>query len=153
MRKDIKSLDVYTESLVFSNLIWQICTEWNYFACRTVVIQFVRAANSISANIAEGYGRFYYKENLKFCYYARSSFEEVKGWIRKAETGNLIPEEHKNQINPFMSKFLLKLNSYINYIKKQINKKDSQQETPPANSTSLTSLTNSTNSTYEHPIY
>ncbi|HCL00522.1 MAG TPA: four helix bundle protein, partial [Candidatus Marinimicrobia bacterium] len=85
MRKDIKSLDVYTESLAFSNHIWQICTEWDYFARKTFGVQLVRAADSISANIAEGYGRFHYKENLKFCYYARGSFEELKDWIRKAE--------------------------------------------------------------------
>ncbi|MBU4444948.1 four helix bundle protein, partial [bacterium] len=124
MREDIKSLDVYTESLVFSNLIWQICAEWDYFARKTLGVQLVRAADSISANIAEGYGRFHYKENLNFCYYARGSFEEIKDWIRKAVTRNLISEEHKNQIDHFMSQFLPKLNSYINYIKKQINKKD-----------------------------
>ena len=147
MREDIKSLDVYTESLVFSNLIWRTCAEWDYFARKTLGVQLVRAADSISANIAEGYGRFHYKEDLNFCYYARGSFEEVKDWIRKAEIRKLIPEEHKNQIDHFMSQFLPKLNSYINYIKKQINKKDIQQETPPAASTSLTNSTTSTTST------
>ncbi|MCD6441447.1 MAG: four helix bundle protein [Candidatus Marinimicrobia bacterium] len=145
MRKDIKSLDVYTESLVFSNLIWQICSEWNYFVCRTVGIQFVRAADSVSVNIAEGYGSFHYKKSLKFCYYTRGSFEEVKDWIRKTENRNRIPEEYKNQIDHFISQFLPKLNSYINYIKKQFNKKDIQQETPSASSTSLTNSTNLTN--------
>jgi len=78
MRKDINSLDIYTEALTFSNLIWRTCSEWDYFSRRTVGIQFVRAADSVSANIAEGYGRFHSKENLKFCYYARGSFEEIK---------------------------------------------------------------------------
>lgn len=145
MRKDIKSLDAYTESLVFSTLIWQICAEWDYFARKTLGVQLVRAADSVSANIAEDYRRFQYKENLKFCYYARGSFEEVKDWIRKAEIRNLIPEEHKNQIDHFANKSLPKLNSYINYIKKQINKKDIQQETSPAASTSSLNSTSSTN--------
>jgi len=48
MRKDIKSLDIYTEALTFSNLIWRACTEWDYFARRTVGIQFVCAAASTS---------------------------------------------------------------------------------------------------------
>jgi hypothetical protein len=48
MSKDIKSLDIYTEALTFSNLIWRACTEWDYFARRTVGIQFVRAAASTS---------------------------------------------------------------------------------------------------------
>jgi len=39
--------------------------------------QLRRASLSISANIAEGYGRFYYQENVRFCYTARGSLEEV----------------------------------------------------------------------------
>jgi len=78
MREDINSLDIYTEDPAFSNLIWRTCSECDYFSRRTVGIQFVRAADSVSANIAEGYGRFHYKENLKCCDYARGSFEENK---------------------------------------------------------------------------
>ena len=38
--------------------------------------QLRRSSNSIPANIAEGYGRFYYQENIRFCYNARGSLEE-----------------------------------------------------------------------------
>jgi four helix bundle protein len=38
--------------------------------------QLRRSSLSISANIAEGYGRFYYQENVRFCYIARGSLEE-----------------------------------------------------------------------------
>ena len=34
--------------------------------------QLRRSTLSISANIAEGYGRFYYQDNVRFCYYGRS---------------------------------------------------------------------------------
>ena len=39
--------------------------------------QLRRSSLSISANIAEGYGRFYYQENVRFCYLARGSLEET----------------------------------------------------------------------------
>src|SRR3990172_11666118 len=39
--------------------------------------QLRRSSNSIPANIAEGYGRFYYQDNIRFCYIARGSLEET----------------------------------------------------------------------------
>ena len=39
--------------------------------------QLRRSSLSISANIAEGHGRFYYQDNVRFCYNARGSLEET----------------------------------------------------------------------------
>ncbi|MEA3476461.1 MAG: four helix bundle protein [Candidatus Cloacimonadota bacterium] len=123
--EDIRDLKVYIEALNFSNLIWKICKGWDNFSKRTVGIQLVRAADSISANIAEGYGRFHYKENLKFCYYARGSFEETKDWLRKAYTRDLIIGKEKDNIENFLIPFVKQLNAYINYIKNCMNSKPS----------------------------
>ncbi|MFW5803769.1 MAG: four helix bundle protein [bacterium] len=117
-RKKLEDLRVYIQAFEFSNLIWSICSEWNLFAKKTIGEQMVRSADSMSANIAEGYGRFHYKENLKFCYYARGSFEETRDWIKKADFRNLIPEDHKNQLQQFMESYPKSLNAYIKYIRK-----------------------------------
>ncbi|WP_018128010.1 four helix bundle protein [Balneola vulgaris] len=39
--------------------------------------QIVRSSRSIPANIAEGYGRFHYQENIQFCRIARGSLYET----------------------------------------------------------------------------
>jgi four helix bundle protein len=39
--------------------------------------QLIRAARSVTANIAEGYGRFHYQENIQFVRQARGSLFEV----------------------------------------------------------------------------
>lgn len=119
-RKSLADLRIYQESLTFSNLIWSICINWNYFAKKTIGEQLVRAADSISANIAEGYGRFHYKENLKFCYYSRGSFEEAKDWISKSKTRCLLPDSNWEQVDNFISSFPKSLNAYINYIKRSM---------------------------------
>jgi four helix bundle protein len=43
--------------------------------------QLRRSSVSISANIAEGYGRYYYQDNVRFCYNARGSLEETLSHI------------------------------------------------------------------------
>ncbi len=55
--------------------------------------QIRRSAQSIPANIAEGYGRFYYQENIRFCYIARGSLEETRSHLILArEMGYLTPD-------------------------------------------------------------
>jgi four helix bundle protein len=84
---NLEDLEVYQLAETFSDDIWFIVHEWDYFAKDTVGKQMVRSADSISANIAEGYGRFHYKENRNFCYFSRGSIIETKGWLKKSKTG------------------------------------------------------------------
>ena len=122
-RKNIENLRIYQESAEFSNIIWSICNDWDYFTKKSIGLQLIRAADSISANIAEGYGRYFYKENLKFCYYARGSFEETKDWIIKAQKRNLISSGEYKKISDFLNNFPKSLNSYIKYIRNCLNEK------------------------------
>ena len=39
--------------------------------------QMIRASRSITANIAEGYGRYHYQDNIRFCRQARGSVYEL----------------------------------------------------------------------------
>ncbi|RZK51111.1 MAG: four helix bundle protein [Pedobacter sp.] len=64
----IEDLEVYMLAEEFSNEVWDVLNKWDYFAKDTVGKQVCRSADSISANIAEGYGRFHFKENKNFCY-------------------------------------------------------------------------------------
>lgn len=120
--KSINELDVYIEAFNFSNKIWSLVSQWNFFAKKTIGIQLIRSADSISANIAEGHGRFHFKENLKFCYYARGSFEETKDWIKKSYERKLISVSYKEEIDKFLELFPKRFNSYINYIRSYIKK-------------------------------
>jgi len=57
MNYKLEDLEVYNLSEIISDKIWDIVMEWDYFAKDTIGKQICRAADSISANIAEGYGR------------------------------------------------------------------------------------------------
>jgi len=89
----LEDLEVHKLAKQISNEIWEIVLLFNYFEKDTVGKQLCRSADSISANIAEGYGRYFYKENKQFCYYARGSIFETKDWITKLKDRKIITEE------------------------------------------------------------
>ena len=54
--------------------------------------QLRRSSQSIPANIAEGHGRFYFQDNVRFCYIARGSLEETLSHIVYAYKVDYISE-------------------------------------------------------------
>ncbi len=62
----LEDLDVYNHSQDFSDKIWFMVEKWDNFAKFGTGKQITNAADSISSNIAEGYGRFFIKENINF---------------------------------------------------------------------------------------
>jgi len=70
-----------------------VVDRWNYFQKDTVGKQLVRSADSIAANLSEGFGRYHYKETKNFSYYSRGSLFETKTWLRKANNRKMISQE------------------------------------------------------------
>jgi len=81
--KDLKDLKVYQTAEELSDMIWNIVVKWDHFAKMTLGKQLVESADAICANIAEGFGRYHFKENRNFCYDARGSLEETKRGYEK----------------------------------------------------------------------
>jgi four helix bundle protein len=119
MYKKLEELEVYQLSEKLADEIWEICTEWEHFAKITVGKQLVQSADSISANISEGHGRYSMKENVQFCYFARGSFEETRNWLRRSYQRKLLTTKEVNEIKEIMDELGPKLNAYINSIKRQ----------------------------------
>jgi four helix bundle protein len=113
---DLKDLEVYQLSEKLSDFIWNIVINWDYFAKDTIGKQLVKASDSISANIAEGYGRYHYKDNKNFCYFARGSLEETKTWLRKSIRRGLINQTKNQELFDIVKKLPKLLNSYIRSI-------------------------------------
>jgi four helix bundle protein len=80
--------------------------------------QLRRSSLSISANIAEGYGRFYYQDNVRFCYTARGSLEEVLSHLTFAHEMGFISEELYKALAAEGDEIDKMLNGYISYLKK-----------------------------------
>ena len=62
----LNDVSAYKTAFHLSNYVWDIVIKWDWFAKTHVGGQFVEAADSISANIAEGFGRYHKKDKIKF---------------------------------------------------------------------------------------
>jgi len=80
--------------------------------------QLRRSSLSISANIAEGYGRFYYQENVRFCYLARGSLEETLSHLVFAFEAKHIPGTVYKEFESEGEEIDKMLNGYIAFLKK-----------------------------------
>ena len=118
---NLDDLEVYQLAESFSDEIWFLVSEWDYFAKDTVGKQIVRSADSIGANIAEGYGRYHYKENRNFCYFSRGSIIETKGWLRKSKIRKMITIEQFDALFEKLQTIHIKLNAYLKFIGKSSN--------------------------------
>lgn len=117
----LDELQVYQLSMEIGEKIWRIVKDWNYFEKDTIGKQLVRAADSVAANISEGFGRFHFKEAKNFSYYSRGPLYETKTWLTKAKNRNLISKEDFNQFEKEMNTIGIKLNNYIKSIGKKNN--------------------------------
>lgn len=107
--------EAYKLSFVLSNYIWHIISNWNNFEKDTVGKQFVRAADSIPANIAEGFGRFGKKDKIRFFRVAQGSMYETLDWNEKSKVRHLMPISDYNHILDVLQKLPKAINSLIKF--------------------------------------
>lgn len=122
----LEELEVYQLSMNIAERIWNLVVKWDYFARETVGRQLIRAIDSVAANLSEGYGRYFYKENKQFCYYSRGSLYETKTWLKKAHNRKLIDDANLDAFNKEIDTIGIKLNNYIKSIGKHKPQNDNQ---------------------------
>jgi len=118
----LNDLKIYNQAIGVGESIWEIVSKWDYFSRDTMGKQLVRLTDSIAANISEGFGRYHFKDNRNFLYYARGSLYETSTWIFKAHKRKLIEETKYNELIDEFKDLGIKLNNYINTIGKNNNK-------------------------------
>jgi four helix bundle protein len=84
-----------------------------------LVDQMKRCSRSVTNNIAEGFGRFHYQENIQFCRHSRGSLNELMDYLIIAFDEEYIDEPTLNQFKIDINNNLKVLNGYINYLKKR----------------------------------
>ena len=116
----LTDLTSYNTAFSFSNKIWDIVIKWDYFAKDTIGKQFVNAADSISANIAEGFGRYHKKDKIKFYYYSLGSVKECTDWLNKSKVRNLISEALFLELNVLVEKLPRDIHQLIKFTEERL---------------------------------
>lgn len=114
--------DVTSYKIAFnlSNYVWEVVIKWDNFAKRHVGGQFVEAVDSISANIAEGFGRFHKKDKVKFYHYSQGSLKESFDWNEKSKVRRLLSEDEYNHIFAELQKLPKEINQLIKFTNQKL---------------------------------
>lgn len=84
--------------------------------------QIKRSSRSVTANIVEGYGRFHYLDNARFCTIAQGSLYESLEHCITANDEQLLPSHHLESARSLFEQAIKLLNGYINYLFKSADK-------------------------------
>lgn len=111
----LNKISSYKKAFALSNVVWDIVTQWEIFARQTVGSQFARAIDSVSANIAEGFGRYGKKDKVFFYRIARASVYESLDWLEKSKRRNLVEENDYEYILKSLKELPKDINTLIKY--------------------------------------
>jgi four helix bundle protein len=80
--------------------------------------QIIRSSRSITANIAEGFGRHHPQENLQFCRQSRGSLMETLDHLNTAVDEELLSEDEYQSMREQWNDVRALLSGYISYLQK-----------------------------------
>lgn len=109
----LNDVKAYKTAFHLSNYVWDIVAQWDSFAKNTIGRQFVNAVDSVSANIAEGFGRYHKKDKIKFYRYGFGSVKESFDWNEKSKVRNLLNQKEYEHIYQKLSLLPKEINSLI----------------------------------------
>ena len=117
----INDISAYKISFQLSNYVWDIVLRWNIFEKKTVGDQFVRSIDSISANIAEGFGRYHKKDRIHFYKISYGSLTESLDWNEKASYRKLLSEDEYNYISTELKNLPKEINHLIYFTNEKLS--------------------------------
>jgi four helix bundle protein len=124
--RSFTELDVWQAARRYKNAIFLLASKFPPSEKYRLEDQLIRASRSIGSNIAEGYGRFTYKDQLHFCIVARGSLFETINHLIDAFDCKYISEETLAEYRQSALEVEKMLNGYITWVKKMVDSKDKE---------------------------
>jgi four helix bundle protein len=118
---DFRDLEVWQRCRTIRRNVWRICRQLPKEERFRLADQMIRASRSVTACIAEGYGRFHFRENVQFCRQARGSLYELIDHIDVATECGYVSPENTKALTTKTKKAIWILNGYIKYLNKRFN--------------------------------
>lgn len=122
MIKNFTDLDIWKLALELAVLIYKETAGFPKSEKFGITDQIRRSVNSVGANIAEGFGRFHYREFIKFLLNARGSLQETKHWLILSKELGYSTERVTSELILKIERLNVKVNNTITVTEKQIVK-------------------------------
>ena len=113
MIQDFYDLEAWKEAHKSVLLVYKLFSKYPKEERYGIVDQLRRAVTSITANIAEGFGRFTYKDRVHFYYQARGSVKEIQDFLLTSRDLKIISKEDLNVVWKQIKKTEMILNGLI----------------------------------------
>ena len=114
--RSFKDLEVWKKCRQLRQEIWIVVksfpTEEKYRLCD----QMIRSSRSPSTQIAEGYGRYHFQENVQFCRIGRGSLYEILDHLSVSLDSEYITVEKHDHLEALTNECIRLINGYINYL-------------------------------------
>lgn len=111
-----EELQVWQRGREFRNEIYAITKGFPGEEMFGLTSQIRRAAVSLTSNIAEGHGRYHYRENIQFCKTSRGSLNEMLDHLYLAMDMGYIGKDRFMKLYEKGREFEKILNGYIKYL-------------------------------------
>lgn len=118
--KHFYDLEIWKESNLLCIEIYKLTEEFPKRETYGIIDQIRRAASSVGANIAEGFGRFHYKDKIKFYYNARGSACEVQNFLFLSQDLNYIDKKVARELFTKYENLNKRINNFINSVQKKM---------------------------------
>ena len=118
--KSFTELEVWKKARILKNELLELTQSFPSDEKFRLTDQIIRSSRSINATIAEGHGRYTFKDQLHFCVIARGSLSETYNHLIDALDCNYINEGQLNYFKNKIEEVERILNGYITYLRKNI---------------------------------
>lgn len=116
--RDFTDLETWKVARTLRQEIYKVTQRFPPEEKYVLVAQMRRAAISVTANLAEGYGRFSYQENIQFCRQSRASAYELRDHLTTALDAGYISKEEHSGLNATAMSTIRLINGYIRSTRK-----------------------------------
>ena len=113
------TFEIYVLARDFSRKIWKVFCGLPAPVRFKTGWQLVESADSVQANIAEGFGRFHFKDKRNFEFHARGSLLEALSWCEILHERGFIDQVELQEIQELGNLLSVKLNNHIAYLTRQ----------------------------------
>lgn len=113
-------LEIWKEANKLCIEIYKITEDFPKKETYGLIDQMRRAASSVGANIAEGFGRYHYKEKIKFYYNSRGSVCEVQNFLFLSQDLGYVDKKIARDLFVKYEDLNKRINQFINSVNKKM---------------------------------